>query len=796
MKIYLRFIILFFATGNSFAQNSNYIKTSDSIIVMGDITFWPFEFINGNREADGIFVDLWKRIGELSGVKVIYKCENWNDAQNEVYAGKADALGSADKTPIRLSKLQYVGILHTLYIYVYYHNNLIGFKDLSSISKTIKVGLVKGDIAVDYVKSHYPNVSIQEFNNYETLVNAALADSLFVFAMEPPAAKYYFIHNNKLQSTFHQSNDYLMKETLYGAIRKDRPDLISKISIGFQKLTKAEKNKIFKKWNYLDEFSFWDKLKNICREYPMLIYIGYILALYVLLFMTWLLLYTITPTSLIGIFTAIKKAAAFKITFKGVTIQLPLTSIMLLDSFTFRRKVADKWIDINREAIKCNLNEIDTFKKRKIFSPSPLKSENKILNNSDASQLENEIKTELKEKLTLNGVVHICGEGGAGKTSLATKIALWAIEDKSFLGFYCIPIFIENDIEVVKDGANIPLFKVLNHLVERLLTKERGKKMEVDSKWLTFLLNKARIILIIDGLSELNENSKKIFSDFFNDYGTNSTVITSRNKEESILKDFNKSYLSPLRLNGVYISIFIDNILTLKKVRNQFNDIEFYNACKYLAGITGNRDVTILFAVLFIDVLINQKSNDNDPIGASSIAELVQIYIENINKRILEYEYKEIILVLKRLAWCIIKVELLPMAIKKDVVLTELASISDIDKKINYVVNKLKLINEFDPIIPKYKFSLDPISEYLAAVHVVEKAAMQDFEHIEHIKNYLEHNKMCIDDAIVSNEFLQALCDCCFSLDKSDLKSIQKDLFIERITEVFEEKIQKRLYDN
>lgn len=770
----------------------------DTITVMGDVSFPPFEYFDFTKnKAEGIYVDLWQRIGQLSDVVVIYKCDNWAKAQQMVFDGKADALSTADKTDQRLKYLYYVGKpLHTLYIYVYYHKKLTAFKDLNSLSKGIKVGVVKGDISEAYIQKNYPDVSIEEFDNYEVLIHSALSDSLFVFVMEPPIAQHHFIENKKLESSFIQSNDALLKEDLYCAIRKDKPRLIAKIANGINMLSEREKKAVFKKWNYdLEGPTLFDWYQN---SPTWLKYILNLILFYLLILFSWWMLYILKPNWLVTIRDTIKKTSSFELSVKWFSFKFSLTKVLLIDLFVFSIKIADTWVNKNRGQVEINIKKITTFKERIIFTPTPLQVDQTILDNSDAAQLIAEIKEQIKQAISSNQLLIILGEGGGGKTSLAINIARWTLGSPEFLGFSAIPIFIETDLDInniPKEYTQNAFFFFIKTNLQILLKKEGEGISEIDDEFFKFLIFKKRILLIVDGLSELTETTRHHLIQYFASVGVNSSIVTSRPSDFVPKFSLTQTTISPLRLSGIYLSLFMENILTLKKLRSEYTDIEFYIACRYLAGISGKRSVTILFAVLFIDVLINQKKTQNIPIGARSIAELVQKYIVNLTDKYNfdKYRNDETIGLLKLIAWNIVGVKLIPQPINKTLLKSQLNSVEDLDDKLDYLIYKINVINEFDPIVPKYRFSLDPISEYLAAIYVIDNLLNGNLIPINQVQDFITSNDLSLDQFMSNNEFLQAYCDCCLSLDESDFKIIQTNTFSNAILEVYKANIKKTI---
>src|SRR5207247_367539 len=124
------------------------------------------------------------------------------------------------------------------------------------------------------------------------------------------------------------------------------------------------------------------------------------------------------------------------------------------------------------------------------------------------------------------------------------------------------------------------------------------------------LLRKRRVLVIVDSLSELNETTRKRVRPAQADFPVAALVVTSRLEED--LGGAAKTIIKPLRLKSDRLSTFMDRYLSQRGKRELFEDEEYFEACRRLSQIVGEREITVLIARMYAEQIIAAKEQSTD----------------------------------------------------------------------------------------------------------------------------------------------------------------------------------------
>lgn len=100
-------------------------------------------------------------------------------------------------------------------------------------------------------------------------------------------------------------------------------------------------------------------------------------------------------------------------------------------------------------------------------------------------------------------------------------------------------------------------------------------------------------------------------------------------------------------------------------------------------------------------------------------------------------------------------------------------------------INKLSIVTEFDPLVPKYRFSLDPISEYMASLFIIDNVLNGRPKELIELERSINHDQIDLNTFVKENEFLLAFCDSSVSLAEEDRNALPLKSF----KELFEKSI-------
>jgi HEAT repeat protein len=451
------------------------------------------------------------------------------------------------------------------------------------------------------------------------------------------------------------------------------------------------------------------------------------------------------------------------------TIKLPFRHFLLLGFFHYHPCVLDAWVCRHLPDARDFFARKSTVSERAVYVPVPVVSGKQILPSPTAVDLQPLLERNIVQIL-------ISGEGGAGKTSLACELGRWSmaedVQQRLCKTHRMLPILIEHDL-VAQDE------KDKNLLLQTIQKQLRILIAEVDAVPLDFvrhLLKRRRLLLIVDSLSEMSAASRLSIISSIAEIPVNAVIFTSRTDED--LGEMQPHTLTPMRIKGNNLSRFMNAYLEHKGKRHLFNDAEFFDACRKLSLVVGERDVTALLAKSFAEQLIANKEGiaTNLP---ENIPDLMLNYLRVLNRRPVANftDSKIIIIAAKAQAWACLKRNLRPMpisykaslaALRRAEVTEELRGIgfpdtfSDVARRqflINYLDSNLKIIKTSENGRDSISFTLDPLSEYLASLRLIRK--YRDNHKAWH--QFLQKVVSQKGGAGAIKGFLLALRDCCQS---------------------------------
>ena len=182
--------------------------------------------------------------------------------------------------------------------------------------------------------------------------------------------------------------------------------------------------------------------------------------------------------------------------------------------------ILDAWVKRRVELARVAIDAKTTVQKRSVVVEMPVTLDIGREHRVGASTLE--LVAMVRDALACErGLVAVCGPGGGGKTTLAAQIARWTCTDNEaerILGHAAIPVWIESDTS-----------DLVGDVVTELRTMVGAA--EVDRTIVGVLLVAKRILVVVDGLTERNDDTR---SHIFGIYGTNvevnALILTGREK--------------------------------------------------------------------------------------------------------------------------------------------------------------------------------------------------------------------------------------------------------------------------
>lgn len=488
-------------------------------------------------------------------------------------------------------------------------------------------------------------------------------------------------------------------------------------------------------------------LRETFTKFPYIITIAFLI---IFIFLIWLTILFSYPIGLVNFHE--KFLPSGEVTFLRI-LKIPLQNITPF--FILRPRALDAWVKKNRSEAGKNFFEIEIVKERSFHIPVKVSLNGKENTDFDVETLQ-EVFNDGQPRLM------IYGDGGAGKTSLACQIAKWAMQRNGlFVTHSALPVLIEDNF--IDDTIQEAIIRKLKLEV----IKTEGK---ISSALLKELLKKKRILVIVDGMSELEEATRK---KILEDAEINAIVYTSRNDEIKSISKIETSNIAHGNLFS-FLEKYIEEKLKEKKLKDKksrklFNKSDIHKRGGELTELAGDKGISVLLAKLYVELMIAQKEGIFDEDLPKNIPELMRKTVKTLyDKTLLEnLKFTEFIKVVKMIAWECLKKDYRPIPADRGKIIEALKDVDKGREAFEHLEEKLKVIETKGIDDDKVSFKIDPLAEYLAAMHLVEENSYDDRKWERFIEDALSKEGSPTN----IKGFLLAVRDCCLIEEKKDKMS-------------------------
>ncbi len=448
------------------------------------------------------------------------------------------------------------------------------------------------------------------------------------------------------------------------------------------------------------------------------------------------------------------------------SIGIPLGYLSLITPAASRSHVLDAWVRSHIEKARENFNELKTVKDREVHVSSPVRVDGKFVEEFSVAAARAHVGKADRQCRWL-----IVGEGGAGKTSLACQIARWGMApDKAnrVAPHLMLPVLIEDEL----DDPAIPAgLQRLTEAIRGKLQALIGSPEPISPELLKHLLRRLRVIVIIDHLTEMSQTTRDQMRFDAADFPAAALIITART---DVLEKLPKHTIEPMRIEGTRLSVFIDAYLNQRRKRDVFDDEEYFEACKQLSRMVSGREITLLLAKLYADQMVTAKESKADEELPKSIPDLMLCYLKEMNRNVGGEDNRTVQRDCKIIAWECLKASYRPAPAERTGVI-EALNVNDLDEptienRLNYLSNRLRVIQVTGFAEDRIRFVLDPLAEYLAGLQVVE----ENKDDKRKWERFLENADRMPGAPEAIRGFLLGVRDCCLA-SKSEVPDFVPD---------------------
>lgn len=389
-----------------------------------------------------------------------------------------------------------------------------------------------------------------------------------------------------------------------------------------------------------------------------------------------------------------------------------------------RPRVVDAWVRRNGANYMASFNSQPSAKERLIVIPLPIEVDGTL---RIAWQPNDLGALSQQERLR----ILVSGEGGSGKTHTALRIARAFATAPAGLEsprFQRIPVLIGREIEAIGEGVNSA------EMLVEMVTSELSTALPAVSiapDFVHILLATGRLLVIFDGVSEYTASVRDALQPDSPTFPAQAVIVTTRDKHYATMKP--DMQLSPARISGSALPSFLDSYMTEAGLRAHVSDHALLRASYRLSGLGQQRSVTPLLARLFALQLAKGDMSETDRLSA---AEIMLSYVKGLNDGAGDtgMDTRALFSAASSLANVAVFPTLQPAAIPWDCAAEAVSG----ETNLMVLKERLTLIQSVGLTEDRLAFVLDPIAEYLAALHLVDRNGKDaskwrdTFEEMEH----------------------------------------------------------------
>ncbi len=225
-------------------QAGNPGNAIQSIVVVLDDNYPPYIFRNSEGQIQGILKDEWALWEKKTGVRVTLTAMDWGKAQEFMLKDQADVIDTIFFNEKRAQIYDFTKPYATIEVPVFFDKNIGGIVDIASL-QGLTIGVKAGDACIDVLEKH-GITSLQTFNSYEAIIQAAVDRRIKVFSIDKPPGLYYLYKMN-VEKEFRYSLNLYTGE-FHRAVKKGRTDVLKLVEDGFALISQKEHDAINKKW--------------------------------------------------------------------------------------------------------------------------------------------------------------------------------------------------------------------------------------------------------------------------------------------------------------------------------------------------------------------------------------------------------------------------------------------------------------------------------------------------------------------------------------------------------------------
>lgn len=209
-----------------------------------DDNYPPYVFRDDRGELDGYLPDIWRLWSERTGVAVEIIASDWAKALALMESGGADVIDTLFRTPAREAIYDFSAPYVDIPVSIYSHVDISGLTSVESL-RGLVVGAKNGDACIEQLLNAGIK-TLELFDSYQKVVDAAAAGRLRVFCLDNPPANFLLYRAGAL-SKFRQAFP-LYSGAFHRAVRKGDAATLALVERGFAAIPPEAERALRDKW--------------------------------------------------------------------------------------------------------------------------------------------------------------------------------------------------------------------------------------------------------------------------------------------------------------------------------------------------------------------------------------------------------------------------------------------------------------------------------------------------------------------------------------------------------------------
>ncbi|WP_321494094.1 transporter substrate-binding domain-containing protein [uncultured Desulfobacter sp.] len=228
----------------------------------------PYYFLDQENHPAGLVVDIWNIWSAQTGIKVVFKPVPFYQTLIAVQNGDADVHAGCFFSQERSKTLDFVTPVVKVRTHFFVKKNILGIKRLNDL-RGFRIGIIRGDAAIDYVKQKIPDATLAVYPDNQSLFNAVKSGDVIAFVKDTNIALAMLKQKGILNEYRYFDQEPLYEADWLCAVRKGNDALAQVVRNGMQKIPQADKAAVFRKWTGRSQDLAVNALTIACsNEYP------------------------------------------------------------------------------------------------------------------------------------------------------------------------------------------------------------------------------------------------------------------------------------------------------------------------------------------------------------------------------------------------------------------------------------------------------------------------------------------------------------------------------------------------